>query len=64
MNIYTRKEEVSIKASSPSALLAVIGRVTKDTTVKWHWHIHSVANEKEKLLVFSEIITELNLYIT
>ena len=61
--MYMRTAEASIR--SPSALLAVIGRVSKHTTVKWHWHwhIHLVANEKEKLLVFSEITTVLNLYI-
>lgn len=59
--VYMSKAEVSIKARSPSALLAVIGLLTKHTTAKWHWHI---ANKKEKLLVFGKIITELNLYIS
>ena len=58
-----RKAEVSIKAWSPSALLAAIGHTTKHTTVTWHWHIHSVANKKGKTDSFSKIITELNLYI-
>ena len=55
-----RTAEVSIKARSPSALLAVIGQVSKHTTVKWHWHIILLQNKKEKLLLFSEIITVLN----
>ena len=34
--VYMSKAEVSTKARSPSALLAVIGLPTKHTTAKWH----------------------------